>query len=151
MKPAIAKNRRRFRRRLLGWAESGLRAFPWRAGPDSPYAILVAELLLKRTTSTAASRLYPEFLRKYPSLWALSRADEAGLVEDFAPVGLKFQRARDVARLASYLVEAEGGERVVGAKVTKPTRLKAGTSIRVRTKNTKNTTGLWIGEEKDDV
>ena len=47
---------------VLAWASVNGRTFPWREPGSTPYRILIAELLLKRTTAIAASRLYTAFL-----------------------------------------------------------------------------------------
>ena len=71
---------------------------------------MVAELLLKRTTAAAAARIYPGFLRRYPSIRELALASESELVEAFAPIGLQRQRARSVKALAIHLIEKEEGK-----------------------------------------
>ena len=96
-------------RAVLVWATVNGRAFPWREPGSTPYRILVAELLLKRTTATAASRLYTPFLRKYPTPKDLARSSEEDLTRDLVPVGLHVQRAKAVARLAQYLYNHEAG------------------------------------------
>ena len=47
-------------------------------------------------------------------------------------------------------VRAEGGDSVTGAKVTKPTRFKPGTSIIVDTRDVRKTIGLQIGDKDDE-
>ena len=94
---------------LLSWAATHIRDYPWRKRLDDPYAVLVAELLLKRTTAAAVSRVYEEFLRRFPNLDALSESSEKKLVAAFAQVGLQEQRARATRALATYLDGVEGG------------------------------------------
>lgn len=96
-------------RAVLVWATVNGRAFAWREPGSTPYRILVAELLLKRTTATAASRLYTPFLRKYPTPKDLAMSSEEDLTRDLVPVGLYVQRAKAVARLAQYLDNHESG------------------------------------------
>ena len=99
-----------FARRLLRWSSSNLRDFPWRGKANlTPYRILVAELLLKRTTATAAARVYIHFLKKYPSLELLSEASETSLATDLVSVGLHKQRASAIKKLTRYLGDAESG------------------------------------------
>lgn len=105
----IGKDRiRSLRRRLLGWAADNLRDFPWRRPGATPYEVLVAELLLKRTTAAAAARVYPTFMELYPHVRALSKADEAELSVVLQPLGLSRQRARATRQLASAL-QGRGG------------------------------------------
>lgn len=63
-----------FRTSLLIWASRGLREYPWRTADKSPYQILVAEILLKRTTASAAAKVYDSFLKVYPNLIDLANA-----------------------------------------------------------------------------
>ena len=90
---------------LLSWAKSNLRDYPWRASGVSPYNILVAELLLKRTTATAAARAYTPFLEKYHSAQRLALATEKELSLALKPIGLSRQRAKAIHRLAQVLVQ----------------------------------------------
>ena len=100
--------RDKFRRALLTWAKSNLRDFPWRHAGITPYGILVAELLLKRTTATAAARLYVPFMVKYPSIGDLAIAREGEIAAILEPIGLSKQRARTIHQLALALNEQHG-------------------------------------------
>ena len=74
---------------LLGWSAKNLRDFPWRKWPDiTPYEVLVAELLLKRTTAEAARRAYPAFLERFPDIGSIYAATHEELVDSFRGVGL---------------------------------------------------------------
>ena len=77
-----------FSRRLTNWSEGNVRDFPWRRTQDL-YRILVAELLLRRTTAHAVERCYQEVVREFPTLIALSKADELKLLRLLRPLGLK--------------------------------------------------------------
>lgn len=94
---------------VLRWAKSNIRQYPWRKKCPVPYEIMVAELLLKRTTAASAARIYELFLRKYPGVDALAQATEEELAQDFKNVGLYAQRAKSVAKLSKYLIEHEAG------------------------------------------
>ena len=94
---------------VLNWASFNGRAFPWRDPRSTPYQILIAELLLKRTTAVAASRLYPPFLHKYPTLRELAMASEDELTRDLVTVGLYVQRAKTIVQLCQYIDEHESG------------------------------------------
>ena len=101
--------RSEFQAAVLRWAESNIRRYPWRNKCRSPYEIMVAELLLKRTTAAAAARIYEPFLEKHPGVDALAQATEEDLAQDFKSVGLYAQRAKAVAKLAQHLIEREAG------------------------------------------
>lgn len=97
------------RSNLLPWARQCFRKYPWRIADKSPYEVLVAEVLLKRTTATAAAKAYVGFLVKYPTLLHLATASEEELTEALGSVGLQQQRAKAMAQLARYLMENENG------------------------------------------
>ena len=99
---------RTIRSRLLGWARNNLRDFPWRRPYTSPYEVLVAELLLKRTTATAAAREYGPFLERYPTVGILALASEEELAQTLRPLGLSRQRASAVKQLAQTLSKGAG-------------------------------------------
>ena len=94
---------------ILKWAGQNFGEFPWR-GNRSPYEILVAEFLLKRTTATAVNRVYENFVDKFPSLQAIASTSEEELVQSLSGVGLQRQRARSLKRLVTWLLTTRGGD-----------------------------------------
>jgi A/G-specific adenine glycosylase len=99
----------RVRGRLLGWFGEHGRSFVWRRTCD-PYTLLVSELLLKKTTAEQVERSLPGFLKQYPSIEALARADTGSLVATLTPLGLSKQRAGQLLKLAEALVSRHGGK-----------------------------------------
>lgn len=64
---------------LLAWhGENGRHELPWREPDRSPFEVLVAEILLQRTTAAAVSGAYIPFVVRYPSpgTVAAARLDE---------------------------------------------------------------------------
>jgi A/G-specific adenine glycosylase len=102
------RRRDRFQRAVLDWASKNLRDFPWRRD-RTPYRVLVAEVILRRTTSTAALRVYEEFLRRWPDIRALSEADEGELEALLESVGYHRRRARILVDIAKFIVGQYGG------------------------------------------
>ena len=94
---------------ILEWAAAHLRDYPWRDESRSAYDVLVAEVLLKRTTATAAARVYVNFIRQFPSPQSLADAPIATVAKALSSVGLQRQRARSFKALADYLMENEAG------------------------------------------
>ena len=97
-----------FADRVLKWADNNFSDFPWRQR-RSPYEVLVAEVLLKRTTATAAARVYEDFLFRFPSLQDIASAPDEELVEALSIVGLQRQRARSMKHLSAWLLSRHGG------------------------------------------
>jgi A/G-specific adenine glycosylase len=110
LKVATGEKRRLFQEAVLCWVTDQLHEYPWRKPGRSPYEILIAEILLKRTTATAAARVYEDFLHKFPSPQAINDADEEKLAQVLSKVGLQWQRAKAVKALAGHLTEVQGGE-----------------------------------------
>ena len=94
---------------LAVWADREGRSYPWRDAGRTPYEVLVAEILLKRTTAQAAARVYGRFLDEFPDLDAIMGADLSELEKALVSVGLQKQRARGFKSMAQYLVEQCGG------------------------------------------
>jgi A/G-specific adenine glycosylase len=97
-----------FRDSLLCWFNENRRNYPWRKKSATNYQRIVAEILLKRTTAKAASELFIDFIKKYPSWKSLSIATEPELQEEFKPIGLWKQRARDIKKLSQILAASNG-------------------------------------------
>ena len=94
---------------LLRWFGKNERTFYWRTHSD-PYTVLIAEILLKKTTANAADRLLPVFLGRYPDIRVLHKGSITELQELLTPLGLSKQRAIQLKSLAKILVESHGGE-----------------------------------------
>ena len=97
-----------FADRVLKWADENFSGFPWRQR-RSPYEVLVAEVLLKRTTATAAARVYEDFLFKFPSPQHIVSASDEELIEALSSVGLQRQRAHSMKHLAAWILSKNDG------------------------------------------
>ena len=73
---------------LLHWFAEHGRSFSWRQG-STPFEVLIAEILLKKTTASAVERFIPGFL---------------------TPLGLSMQRAVQVRNLAGALIRDHKGQ-----------------------------------------
>lgn len=91
----------KFSDRVLSWG-TNMRKFPWRKRKISPYEIFVAELLLKRTTATAVSKVYPIFIKKYPDITKLGRASLKDIAHVVNALGY-FKRAKELSSATKYL------------------------------------------------
>jgi A/G-specific adenine glycosylase len=70
--------------------------------------VVVAEILLQRTTAAGVARAYPGFIERYPSWDILAHAHLNGLEEALRPLGLWRQKALAFQQLAQS-IEANGG------------------------------------------
>jgi A/G-specific adenine glycosylase len=99
--------RQRFRRNLLAWYRRHGRDLPWRT-TDSPYHILVSEIMLQQTQVNRVLPKYHEWLGKYPSLEALASADVEEVADAWYPLGYNI-RPRRLHSIAREAVEKYGG------------------------------------------
>ena len=88
---------------LVTWCRRECRDFPWRHN-RTPYSIFVAEILLKRTTSKAASRVFNDFIARYPTIQVLASSDPYDLERLIAPIGLYKQRSAGLQEAAKYII-----------------------------------------------
>ena len=96
------------RRRLLSWFARDGRTFPWRESGRTPYEVIVAEMLLQRTTATGVARTYAGFVERFPSWLALAQSPLGDLENALRPFGLwrrktlAFQHARGIRAPAGH-------------------------------------------------
>jgi len=106
--PEAAKHISWLRRRLLCWLARNGRSFPWREAGRTPYEVVVAEILLQRTTAAGVARAYIGFLKRYPSWFSLAQSPLVDLENALRPLGLWRQKALAFQRLA-LTIEMNGG------------------------------------------
>jgi len=91
-----------FRRRVLSWYRRGGRDLPWRHTRD-PYRVLVSEVMLQQTQVARVLPAYRRFLKRFPTLRALSRASLGEVLTQWSGLGYN-RRARDLQRAARQAV-----------------------------------------------
>jgi len=87
-----------FRGRILSWYRRSGRDLPWRRTRD-PYRVLVSEVMLQQTQVARVVPAYRRFLRRFPTLRALSRAPLGAVLREWSGLGYN-RRARDLHRIA---------------------------------------------------
>jgi len=95
------------RDRVIRWERENWSPYPWRVD-RTPYKVLIAELLLKRTTRQAVSREFPKFIERFPDLGSVYRAPIEEVEEAFRHLGLYKQRARQLKELAEVVMRYGG-------------------------------------------
>ncbi len=93
--------------RLLAWFYTRRRELPWREEAD-PYRIWVSEVMLQQTRADTVSAYYPLFLRSFPDLATLARAEEQQVLKAWEGLGY-YGRARNLHRAAREVLERYGG------------------------------------------
>jgi A/G-specific adenine glycosylase len=104
----VRKKKDKIVQALLRWGMENTRDFPWRQN-RTPYHVLVAEVILRRTTAKAASRIYEAFIRSYPNIKALSEADKGELERFLSPVGYHKKRAVMLKEIAQFISSVYDG------------------------------------------
>lgn len=94
-----------FGRRLRSWGRSSGRDFPWRH-TDSPFEVLVAECLLRKTTGEAVLPVWQTLLRKYPSPVELASARLTDLQLEIECLGFGGLRSRTLVAAAAMLADS---------------------------------------------
>ena len=97
-----------FARKLLAWYKKNACRFPWRETKD-PYKILLAEILLRKTTRNQVKEIFEKLLERYPTLEKLAFAEVKELEGFIKPLGMQKKRARLLKKLAKCIVENYGG------------------------------------------
>lgn len=101
-------SRKIFSKCLLAWWKNNKRDFPWRHTND-PYAVLIAEMLLRKTTALQVDGLYRALIDKYPDVKSLSEADENELRDMIKPLGMEHKRAKLLKEVSNVIIESYKG------------------------------------------
>lgn len=79
----------RFVNQVLKWyGSNGRHDLPWRASDTSPSEVLVAELVLQRTSVEQVMSIYPELIERYQTPDAIIDTAETDLAEEIRPLRL---------------------------------------------------------------
>lgn len=105
----VRKRKRIFADAIIKWGQGRLRDFPWR-DETSPFNVFIAEILLKRTTSTAALRVYIQFLNRFPDVASLAAAKVDDIEEVLKPIGLYKQRSAGLKEAVEYILDHYNGQ-----------------------------------------
>lgn len=92
---------------LAYWRAHGRKELPWRRTTD-PWKILVAEVLLRKTTAAQVSQVFEGIANRSPL--QLAHIDEAHLQQLLRPLGLYRLRAQQLQRIAEAVKRAESDQ-----------------------------------------
>lgn len=93
---------------LLAWYAANARDLPWRREPV-PYHVWVSEIMLQQTRVEAVRDKYAAFLRRFPDIHSLARAEEDAVLQAWSGLGY-YRRARMLHAAAREVVARHGGE-----------------------------------------
>jgi A/G-specific adenine glycosylase len=95
--------------KLLVWWRRNKRDFLWRRTCD-PYKILIAELMLRKTTAKQVEEVYRKFfLSRYQDPGALANASETELEDLIRPLGMEHKRAVLLKAVGKELASKHNG------------------------------------------
>ena len=83
------------------------RDFIWRH-EKVPYEIMIAEFMLQRTKADQVVPVYVNFLKKYPDIRSLSKAEITDIAKIIRPLGLHWRSAH-FKKAADYIISVYNG------------------------------------------
>lgn len=92
---------------LLAWFRAHRREMPWRSRP-APYPVWISEIMLQQTQVATVRPYFDRFLRRFPTVRALARAEEDEVLKAWEGLGY-YARARHLRRAAREVVARHGG------------------------------------------
>ncbi len=105
--PPQSKKLARLREALLSWYSCHQRDLPWRRTRD-PYRVLVSEVMLQQTQVERVRQYYERFVKRFPTLDALARADLDDVLKAWEGLGY-YARARNLHRAAQIILRDYAG------------------------------------------
>src|SRR2546426_12819920 len=98
----------KFRRKILSWGTRHRSRLPWRTS-SQPFEVLVAEVLLRKTSRRQVASIYRHLLNQYPSPRSIAHAAERDIVNTIRPLGMQHLRAAGLKKMARQLQQEYGG------------------------------------------
>lgn len=97
-----------FKARILDWSQSHPRPYPWRS-TTSPFAVLIAEVMLRRTRADQVAPVFMRFINRFPDPARLAAASDDDVCHLVRPLGLAW-RVPAFKHLGTALVRNHDGE-----------------------------------------
>ena len=91
------------------WTSNGRDGLPWRDSERTAFQVLVAEILLQRTTATAVAGAYRPFVARYPTPETVVAAPTEDIERRIDRLGLA-KRAEFIERAASRILDRHVGD-----------------------------------------
>jgi A/G-specific adenine glycosylase len=89
------------------WFRRHARDLPWRRTRD-PYAVWVSEIMLQQTQVATVVPYFQRFMRRFPTVRSLARADEEDVLRLWEGLGY-YRRARQLHHAARQVLREHGG------------------------------------------
>ncbi len=98
----------KFRRTVYGYYKTHKRMLPWR-DIDDPYRVLVSEIMLQQTQASRVLVYYDVFVRRFPTIAALSRAPLRDVLTAWQGLGYN-RRALSLKKIADIVMMRHAGK-----------------------------------------
>ena len=93
---------------LLKWYSQSARTLPWRERPE-PYNVWISEIMLQQTRVEAVKPYFERFLKEFPNIGELARAEEDRLLKAWEGLGY-YNRVKNMQKAAVLVMEQYGGK-----------------------------------------
>ena len=93
---------------ILGWYKKNKRDLPWRKNSD-PYTVWISEIILQQTRIDQGLPYYLNFVKKYPNISSLAKANEQDVLILWQGLGY-YSRARNLLKTAKTIVKTLNGK-----------------------------------------
>ena len=97
--------------KILAYYENNKRDLPWRTKQDNnqnPYLTLVSEIMLQQTQVNTVLGYYEKFIKKWPNLNSLAKADIEDVLTMWSGLGY-YSRAKNLLKAAQIISEKHNG------------------------------------------
>lgn len=96
-----------FSKKLILWYLNNKRTLPWRKTKES-YFIWLSEVILQQTRVDQGMPYYERFVRSYPTVFHLAKAEEQAVLKLWQGLGY-YSRARNLLHTAKVVVQEHNG------------------------------------------
>jgi len=98
-----------FRKAILSWYKKyGRKDLPWQKN-KTPYRVWVSEVMLQQTQVTTVIPYFDRFMKRFPSVRSLSKAEEDEVLHLWTGLGY-YSRARNLHKTAKIISETLNGK-----------------------------------------
>jgi len=104
----LSVSKKQIQSNLLRWFKKNQRDLPWRKTRD-PYAIWVSEIMLQQTQVATVIPYYQKFLKTFPTVRSLARADLSKVLKVWEGLGY-YSRARNLHHASQIIVNHFNGK-----------------------------------------
>lgn len=99
-----------FVKRILEWYKNNNRDYLFWRRTNNPYYVLVAEMMLQKTTVKQVQNVVEKFLDRFPTPKDLANASIEEIRKLITPLGMEHKRAVRYKKWAEIVVEKYGGQ-----------------------------------------